>query len=77
MKLSEVKVGHYYKEFEITGFSGSELMQARLREMGLRAGLLISVIGQAPFGGPLLVQYNSNFLALRLAESSCINIKVD
>lgn len=59
---------------EIQGFVGPELMRERLHEMGLRAGTLVRVLGRAPFGGPLLVRFNTSFLALRNEEARCAQV---
>lgn len=63
------------KNFEITGFSGDEILVERLHELGLRQGSILSVVGQAPFGGPLIVKKVNSFLALRKEEAKCILVK--
>lgn len=70
MKLHDtaIKAG---QAVEIIGFSGEEVLRERLHEMGLRVGSLITVIGKAPFGGPLLIRFNTSFLALRSEEAAC------
>lgn len=60
---------------EITGFVGDILFRERLHEMGLRVGSKISVIGRAPFRGPLLIRYKTSFLALRAEEASCVQVQ--
>ncbi|MFS4459801.1 FeoA family protein [Bdellovibrio sp. HCB2-146] len=74
MKLtdSSVKTG---QSFEITGFDGDELYRERLHEMGLRKGMLLTILGRAPFNGPLLVRFHTSFLALRNEEAACTLIK--
>jgi ferrous iron transport protein A len=67
-----VKRGHV---IEITGFVGDTVYRDRLHEMGFRVGSLISIIGRAPFRGPLLVRYKTSFLALRVEEASCIEVR--
>lgn len=70
MKLHDtaIKTG---QSVEIVGFSGEEVLRERLHEMGLRVGSLVTVIGRAPFGGPLLIRFNTSFLALRSEEAAC------
>lgn len=57
---------------EIKGFAQEPFMRERLHEMGLRAGLQLKVMGRAPFGGPLLLRFNTSFLAVRNEEAQCI-----
>ena len=59
------------QSIEIVGFEGDELYRERLHEMGLRKGLLLTILGQAPFNGPLLVRFQTSFLALRKEEAAC------
>lgn len=63
------------KSVEITGFTGDEVYRERLHEMGLRIGIKITVIGRAPFGGPILIRFNTSFLALRNDEAMCALVK--
>lgn len=68
-----IKPGH---ELEITGFVGEDIFRERLHEMGLRVGTKLTVLGRAPFGGPLLIRFNTSFLALRNEEASCALVKI-
>lgn len=68
-----IKPGH---SVEITGFSGEEIFRERLHEMGLRAGTIVTIIGRAPFGGPLLIRFDTSFLALRNEEAICATVKL-
>jgi ferrous iron transport protein A len=61
--------------FEITSFVGDASFCERLHEMGLRVGSKLRILGRAPFGGPLLVRFNTSFMALRLDEASCALVK--
>lgn len=63
-----VKTG---QSVEITGFAGEDVLRERLHEMGLRVGSVITILGKAPFGGPLLIRFNTSFLALRKEEAVC------
>ena len=75
MNLSDItlKNGHLV---EITGFAGPEPLCERLHEMGLRVGTQISILGRAPFRGPLLVHFNTSFLALRIDEAACAQVRL-
>ena len=63
------------RSFEITGFTGEQVYRERLHEMGLRVGTKITILGRAPFRGPLLVRFNTSFLALRNEEAACAQVK--
>jgi ferrous iron transport protein A len=63
------------RSFEITGFSGEQVYRERLHEMGLRVGTKVTILGRAPFRGPLLVRFNTSFLALRNEEAACALVK--
>ena len=57
---------------EIKGFAEEPMMREHLHEMGLRAGLRLKFMGRAPFGGPLLLRFNTSFIAVRNEEAQCI-----
>ncbi|WP_415061360.1 FeoA family protein [Bdellovibrio sp.] len=67
-----LKPGH---SVEITGFAGENVFRERLHEMGLRVGMTLTILGRAPFGGPLLIRFNTSFLALRNEEAACARVK--
>lgn len=64
------------QSLEITGFAGEDVLRERLHEMGLRVGTTLTVLGRAPFGGPLLIRFNTSFLALRSEEAACALVAV-
>lgn len=59
---------------EILKIAGEHLLRERLHEMGLRAGMELTILGRAPFGGPLLVRFKTSFLALRNEEAACAQV---
>ncbi|MDG0818197.1 FeoA family protein [Bdellovibrio svalbardensis] len=59
---------------KIQSLGGEDLIRERLHEMGLHAGMLVTILGRAPFGGPLLVRFKTSFLALRNEEAQCATI---
>ena len=69
---TSIKTGHFV---EITGFLGPEVLCERLHEMGLRVGTKLNILGRAPFKGPLLLRFNTSFLALRLDEAACAQVR--
>ena len=68
---SSLKPGH---TVEIQSLGGENILRERLHEMGLRTGMLITILGRAPFGGPLLVRFKTSFLALRNEEAQCATV---
>lgn len=68
---SSLKPGH---TVEIQSLGGENILRERLHEMGLRAGMMITILGRAPFGGPLLVRFKTSFLALRNEEAQCATV---
>jgi len=72
MNLREIEVGI---PAYITGFSGEHNWLERLIEMGLHKGMTVKIMSKAPFGGPLVVQVGTSFLALREEEAACIVVQ--
>ena len=70
---SILKPGHVV---EIQSLGGDSVVRERLHEMGLRTGMIITILGRAPFGGPLLVRFNTSFLALRNEEAQCATVSL-
>lgn len=69
---TSLKPGH---TVEITDFAGDSTFHERLHEMGLRVGARLTILGRAPFGGPLLIRFNMSFLALRNEEAACAHVR--
>jgi Fe2+ transport system protein FeoA len=61
-------------EFKVSKIEGDEQICSRLREIGLRSGLVLQYLGRAPFQGPLFVQFKNSFWALRYNEAECIHV---
>lgn len=76
-KVMTLKLAHTSRgqALEIIGFLGSSMMQERLLEMGLRKGLKLEFLGQAPFGGPILIRFKTSVLALRTEEAECVEVQ--
>jgi ferrous iron transport protein A len=82
MTLAEFHISHQKKipssgalRARVEGFSGDLTVVERLKEMGLHEGLEIEVVGQAPFGGPMLFRFGNTVLALRVEEAQCALIQ--
>jgi len=56
----------------IQDVTAEPLVRERLLEMGLAPGRTVRRIAALPFGGPVIVQAGSLFLALRLAEAETV-----
>jgi ferrous iron transport protein A len=64
----------FNQELEVGSVAGDHSVATRLRELGFRPGVKIQVLGQAPFGGPFLVQIHTSVLALRRSEAECLQV---
>lgn len=73
MKLSEIKS---QVNVQIINFNGPEVYIERLHEMGLASGMELSVMGRAPFKGPLLIRFKNTLLALRDEEAACTQVQI-
>lgn len=67
-----LKPGH---TLEILDFQGDATTLERMRELGLRTGIRMKFLRQAPFGGPFLFQVSTTLLALRAEELECLKFK--
>lgn len=54
---------------------GDEALHQRLLALGMRIGKTISIVRQAPFGGPLQVRVGSTDILLRKAEATKISVR--
>ncbi|MEN7546372.1 FeoA family protein [Rapidithrix thailandica] len=66
--LSELQEGESSK---VSGFVDQEIA-VKLLEMGLLPGCSIKLLRTAPFGCPLYLKVNQNYLALRRKEAANI-----
>jgi ferrous iron transport protein A len=73
MTLDEVT--NFPSNVQVTGFRGPNILIERLHEIGLHKGCKLTVLGQAPLKGPLLVEFHTTVLALRDEESACLEIQ--
>ncbi len=56
-------------EARIVDITADQIIRERLLELGLSPGRAVKVLRRLPFGGPLIVQAGSLFLALRFSEA--------
>lgn len=62
---------------KITGFNDEMAMPAKILEMGLLPGTVFRILYQAPFSGPLYIEYGDerSRLALRVEEAQFIEVE--
>lgn len=60
--------------FKVQDIVGPEILVERLHEMGFYKGILLSLRGRGPFGGPYLVQLETVTIALRETEWKCLEL---
>ena len=73
MLFSQNKLG------KITGYDNDNLqMPTKILEMGLLPETIFQILYQAPFGGPLYIEYGSEKtrVALREEEAEFINVEL-
>jgi ferrous iron transport protein A len=56
---------------------GNDALADRLRVSGLWAGAIVELIGNAPFGGPLLFKLHGFRLALRRSEAERVTASAE
>jgi len=56
---------------------GDDAVAIRLLEMGLTPGVVVRVLGRAPFGDPLEIQVRGYRLSIRRAEAARVVITSD
>lgn len=55
--------------------SGDDAVAIRLLEMGLTPGVMVRVLGRAPFGDPLELSVRGYRLSIRRAEAARVTIE--
>jgi ferrous iron transport protein A len=69
--LDEVAIGDCVR---IGDVAGEDAVTIRLLEMGLTPGVVVRVVGRAPFGDPLELEVRGYRLSIRRAEASRMTI---
>ena len=69
--LAEMAVGGSGRVVEV---AGSDDVSLRLLEMGLTPGVEVSVVGAAPWGGPLELEVRGYHLSLRRTEAARVAV---
>ena len=62
------------KEAIIHGFNKPHKPSSRLYEMGLISGAIVRLVKKNPFGGPIQIKLNNNYIAIRKNDAQMINI---
>lgn len=63
------------KNLRVTGFRGGQVLESRLRQLGLVPGDQLRILRRAPLGGPLLVEINGRDLALGRGVAARIEVE--
>jgi ferrous iron transport protein A len=69
--LAELAVG---ASGRVRGISGSDELSLRLLEMGLTPGVEVLVLGVAPLGDPLEIEFRGYRLSVRRSEAARVEI---
>ena len=62
------------KEAIIHSFNKVQDSSSRLHEMGLISGVIVRLVKKNPFGGPIQIKLNNNYIAIRKNDAEMINI---
>lgn len=72
MHLGEVEIGYRARVQRVDGVDDISI---RLLEMGLTPGVLVSILGSAPFGDPIEVDVRGYRLSLRRSEAARVQVE--
>ena len=72
MHLGEVEIGYRARVQRVDGVDDISM---RLLEMGLTPGVLVSILGAAPFGDPIEVDVRGYRLSLRRSEAARVQVE--
>ena len=72
LKLSDLKKGEKAKIVDIS----SQEIPIKLLEMGCLPGNSVSLIQQAPFKGPIYLEVNGGYIAIRKETAKLIEIEL-
>lgn len=73
-RLSEVPVG---RSARVRNVAGADEVSCRLMEMGLTPGIVVKVLGTAPWGDPIEIEVRSYRLSLRKSEAALVDIEIE
>ena len=62
------------KEAIIHGFNKPQEPSSRLYEICLISGTVVRLVKKNPFGGPIQIKLNNNYIAIRKIDAQMINI---
>ncbi len=71
--LFELRLG---QSSYISHLEGDQFLIDRLMDMGIHSGVEIELVARMPLGGPLVLRVESSFMALRIEEAKCLQIKI-
>ncbi|RME14819.1 MAG: ferrous iron transport protein A [Bdellovibrio sp.] len=59
----------------VEAVKGSEELQERLYNLGIKKGQEVEWMRRSPWGGPIIVKIGAGLLALRKEEAECVQVK--
>ena len=59
----------------INGIKGESHLQNRLVELGLLSGIVVRMVKQAPFSGPIEIKFRDSYLSIRWEDARQITLK--
>jgi ferrous iron transport protein A len=72
--LLQLERGHRAR---IIGFSGGQMLAAKLRQLGIAPGVCVRVVRVAPLKGPVLIEVNGRSIALGRQIASQVLVAED
>ena len=72
LKLSDLKKGEKAKIIDVS----SQQIPIKLLEMGCLPGNSVKLIQQAPFQGPIYLEVNGSYVAIRKETAKLIQIEI-
>lgn len=74
VRLSHIEIG---ARCEVLDVDGEDALAGRLMEMGLTPGVVVELIGRAPWGDPLELQVRGYRLSLRRSEAERVLVRMN
>lgn len=73
MVLANVNIGEKVKIKDLSKID--RLIQRRLLDMGIFAGTEVNVLTKMPFGGPVMIEFRGNRIAIRKDDLKRIEVE--
>lgn len=72
-KFSQLQIGEYAIVDDMR--QAPTAYRHRLYALGLREGVKFRLLQRAPFGDPIIIEYENTQLCLRLKEADCVCLR--